>query len=353
MDPNAILEGLRNETLDRSEVTDPTLLAVIELADWLAFPTELDRYPDSIRILDSRRMYWPPVREEIPLWLLEFTVQDEYGLSPDIVGIGLVGSVTFCLSTYENHRRPHDDVYAIHCYWELQQSGALTESQEAVVLSSGAEGWLVCDGPETTWYPASQMPSEAPPKTVLMVHVGRMLLGMPTHGIVRSVPESVPELPDDLFLERYERLLDSSEEEQEELFDSWGPLGSHAERYLKLIDPKRPADARSFLLKISEFWQHSSGYSEIGRMAYEMGMPDLTIQFLERLKESYPHYYRSETMGLLARTYTQTGRRQEGVDLLIDCLALLDKDAESAKGSDVDLFASRRKAHVEALESIS
>lgn len=46
------------------------------------------------------------------------------------------------------------------------------------------------------------------------------------------------------------------------------------------------------------------------------------------------------------------GRRQEGVDLLTGCLALLDKDAESAKGSDVDLFANRRKAHVEALESI-
>lgn len=40
-------------------------------------------------------------------------------------------------------------------------------------------------------------------------------------------------------------------------------------------------------------------------------------------------------MGLLARTYAEMGRRQEGMDLLVNCLALLDRDAESATGTDV------------------
>jgi len=394
MDADTILQGLRNETLDRGEIEDPALRAVAEFAEWLAFPTELGDYPDSIRILDARRMYWPPSREEIPLWLLQFEARDPSGLDPDVVGVGLVGSVTFSMSGCETDRRPHDDVYAIHCYWELDQAGALVESREvsedqlsaalrgseervpaelrplvsvllpggtAAVLASGRlegeEGWLVCDGARTTWYPASGMPAEAPPDTVLMIHVGRVLLGMPTRGVARPPVPEPPPLPDGLFLERYERLLAEARaagaEEQEELFDSWGSLGAHAERYLTLIHRQEPDAARAFLLELAGFWQHNSGYAELGRMAHEMGLHDLTIEFLERLRDSYPHYYRSEAMGLLARTYAEAGRREEGVELLARCLALLDQDAESATGGDVDLYAQWRQAHVRALQVIA
>jgi hypothetical protein len=129
VDSKVLLRELKAGTLERNSVEDAPSRAIVEFADWLAYPTELGKYPDDIEILDARALYWPPAREALPLTMLRYRVRDESGFEPDDVGVGLVGSVTFSLFSYANHQRPPEDVYAIHCYWECRAAKLISESE--------------------------------------------------------------------------------------------------------------------------------------------------------------------------------------------------------------------------------
>src|SRR5262249_53328145 len=107
----------------------PSFMAKAQFAQWLAHPNELGRLPDELEIIDHRELDWPPEREIKALWLLKYRVKDQTGLKDDDVNVGLVGSVTFCLFTYELARRPPEDAYAIHCYWEMSNLGLIAESE--------------------------------------------------------------------------------------------------------------------------------------------------------------------------------------------------------------------------------
>ena len=47
----------------------------------------------------------------------------------DNVGLGLVGSMTFCLAGDKLEDRSSEDAYAAHCYWELEARGLVTEAE--------------------------------------------------------------------------------------------------------------------------------------------------------------------------------------------------------------------------------
>jgi hypothetical protein len=203
-----------------AESEDPEFQAKAEFAQWLAHPNELGRPADDLEVIDQRELDWPPEREPKSLWLIRFCAKDESGSANDTVDVGLVGSVTFCLFSYKLAERPPEDGYAIHCYWELESRRLITEAkvpegsteydhmlrqhkqselnqkriisiaelapelkypQRMVALATAASddeaGWLVLDGPRSRWYASSEMPTDVTEKTVLMVHVGRVLLG--------------------------------------------------------------------------------------------------------------------------------------------------------------------------------
>jgi hypothetical protein len=276
-----------------------------------------------------------------------------------------------------------EDVYAIHCYWESSCAELLLESErvspaqaqhtlsmvsipvtnpspilsvrfakhplktarkpldypgEEVLLVTGqhqgVDGWLVCDGPRTTWYPASDMPDDKRPEAVAMVHVGRVLLGFNTAGVERqSAKAPAYQLDDGEFLVRYERALSSaraaSVDAREEAFDSFAPIARHAERYVALMTAKgRTEEMRAFIDELAPFWDHNSGYAELGTLAFAANLLDVAKQFLEKLRVSYPHHYRSETMGLLARVYASEGKQAAGVALLRDCIARIEGDKQ-------------------------
>ncbi len=107
----------------------PDFRAMAELSQWLADPRELGRPPDRLRILDHRDLQWPPTRDRTSLWLIEYSVTDRSGSSTELIGVGFVGSITFSLSTYRMEGRPLEDIYAIHCYWELEAQGLLAEAE--------------------------------------------------------------------------------------------------------------------------------------------------------------------------------------------------------------------------------
>jgi hypothetical protein len=144
--------------------------------------------------------------------------QDDDDMTTDV---GFVGSMTFCLFTYGLGTRPPEDGYAMHCYLELVGIDLIAEelgdddhpisgydhllercpiegiesarivlvvefadvlqyrARLAAIASAtrfGEKGWVVLDGPRTRWYPLSEMPTSTD-RLVMMVHVGRVLLG--------------------------------------------------------------------------------------------------------------------------------------------------------------------------------
>jgi hypothetical protein len=404
VDSKGLLTRLKQGTLDPDRVEDPEQRAIVEFAQWLAFPTELGVYPDEIEILDRRALYWPPAREEKVLYLLRYRVHDTSGFEPDNVDVGLVGSTTFCLFSSANHQRPLEDVYALHCYYECYWAKLLSDAKqfsgqqvEAAVRASGipvanaepvlkvlfakrwrrklldypadevllvsgehagAPGWLVCDGPRSTWFPASEMPDDALSETALQVHVGRVLLGFETAGIQRrKFLTTEPALSDQDFLERYRRALSvargGNQEAREEAFDSFGAIARHAKRYVSLLNEAgRTGEVKAFIDELRPYWDHNTGYSQLGMLAFESNLFDLSKQFIEKLRESYKDHHRSETMGMLARIYAREGRLEQGVALLRDCVARIQAD-EMCSPREVEHFSAPLLVALRELETVN
>jgi hypothetical protein len=405
VEAKALLRQLKANTLDRSAVTDPASRAIVEFADWLAFPTELGEYPDEIDVIDARALHWPPAGgKTTSLTLLRYRMFDTSGLEPDDVGVGLVGGVTFSMFSYENHQRPPEDAYAIHCYWECAQAELVSESDSVspdqvgrAIAASGVQvenaaplvtikfvkrgflglgraldypgdevglvageyqgeaGWLICDGPRSTWYPASDMPEDAPPETVAMVHVGRVLLGFKVHRVERrkfKLPSY--QLTDDEFLNRYERALSAArnapESEREDAFGWLGVLGRYARRRIGLLTAAaRSEEVSTFIDELATHWDHNSGYAELGTLAFEARLFDRSKQFIEKLRRSYEDHHRSETMGLLARIYAREGRALDGIALLRECISKIKSD-ESCSPHEVARFSAPLVAALSELE---
>ena len=220
------LAELDREDLIPTEAKKPSFRAKAEFANWLAHPNELGKAPDELEIVDHRVLAWPPEREPKPFWLIRYRVCDQTGLEEDDVDCGLVGSTTWCFFMYNMHERPPEDVYAIHCYWEMNTAGLIEEAQvrdpseyahmlgqwhglplqkarithvaelsaelkyptRLVALAPATlqeeEGWVVLDGPRSTWYSKVEQPvkmfgdRQLPASRVaLEIHVGRQLLG--------------------------------------------------------------------------------------------------------------------------------------------------------------------------------
>lgn len=99
----------------------PRLDAMAEMSQWLEHPSEFGRAPDHLEVYDHRRLFWPPTNDERDVWLLRYRYDDEEGAPEE--GVGMVGSVTFALFGEATAGMPPEDIYALHCVWELQQEG--------------------------------------------------------------------------------------------------------------------------------------------------------------------------------------------------------------------------------------
>ncbi|AKJ06676.1 hypothetical protein ATI61_105344 [Archangium gephyra] len=95
--------------------------AMAEMSDWLEHPSEFGRPPGHLEVYDHRRLFWPPTKDERDVWLLRYRYEDEEGDPEE--GVGMVGSVTFALFGEATADLPPEDIYALHCVWELQQEG--------------------------------------------------------------------------------------------------------------------------------------------------------------------------------------------------------------------------------------
>jgi len=285
------LEELGRTDAIPEEAEDAGFRAKAEFAQWLAHPNELGHPPDAVEIVDHRELSWPPEREQKPMWLLRYRVRDQSGLKEDEVGVGLVGSVTFCLFTYKLEQRPPEDAYAIHGFWELQHRELILETevpensteydgmlqqckieglgevsivsvaelsaeleypQDLVALGKatrhGQSGWIVLDGPRSRWYAAAEMPTDNEDNTVLMLHVSRVLLGFRDEPDRRKYlhPAGQPRPPEQIVI-AYERLLKeagSEPKQTKKLLGRHSVLGSTFPDYVSaLIDSRSQSRA--------------------------------------------------------------------------------------------------------------
>ena len=432
------------------EADEPDFQVKSDFAEWLAHPNELGRTPDEVEIVDRRELDWPPERELKPVWLVRYRVADTTGLKDDDVGIGMVGSITFCLFAYKLEERPAEDCYAIHCYWEMASQNLISEMdveedsteydgvlrqysagdvesakviaaaecspelaypQAVVALAKGTRlgepGWIVLDGPRSRWYAASEMPGDAWDKTVLMVHMGRVLLGFEEEPNRRTLlkPAGSGERSPEQIVVAFERLLERTGTDPKEakkilrsygdlgkafddyvaarvkvggeskevitsetfekllaaataadpamssdMFDCHAPLGESLESYVDaLIALGRASEVDALLKKFGPLWDHNFGYGRLGTIAFKAGHP-LAEPLLLELRQGYPEWFRSEEMNLLAELWKSQGRGDEAKALLIEALQGLAEQSRSATGTDrklfEDWFQNRRTAYL-------
>ncbi|HET9446859.1 MAG TPA: hypothetical protein VFO35_11395, partial [Steroidobacteraceae bacterium] len=96
-----------------------------EMSQWLAHPNEMGRAPDELTLVDSRELNWPPCGDRRWLWVFRYRyVKGDDG--PD-EGYCMTGSVTWAMFGQNTLDLTVEDVYGLHCAWELMQC----ESSEA------------------------------------------------------------------------------------------------------------------------------------------------------------------------------------------------------------------------------
>ncbi|QGJ71110.1 Hypothetical protein PBC10988_28130 [Planctomycetales bacterium 10988] len=116
------LEEVGREEAIPEAAREPDFRALSEMCLWLSHPSEFGTPPDEIEPYDSRVMFWPPTNDERQVWLFRYRYFAEEPGEEDDTGIGMVGSTTFALFGESSFEMSPEDVYALHCCWELQQS---------------------------------------------------------------------------------------------------------------------------------------------------------------------------------------------------------------------------------------
>jgi hypothetical protein len=129
LDPRLANEAIaRLETLGLSDripaqAREPGFQAMAEMCTWLSHPNENGRPPDEIAVYDTRALNWPPTGDRRQLWILKYRYEpDEWEPEGD-EGVGLVGSTTFSLFFVTSAKMKPEEIYALHCCWELRMHG--------------------------------------------------------------------------------------------------------------------------------------------------------------------------------------------------------------------------------------
>ncbi len=115
----AYLEELGGEPAPIKEEERPRFDAMAKMSQWLEHPMEFGRAPDRLELHDHRRLFWPPTHDERDVWLFRYRYEGDNPME----GVGMVGSITFALFGEATAELPPEDIYALHCVWELQQRG--------------------------------------------------------------------------------------------------------------------------------------------------------------------------------------------------------------------------------------
>ncbi len=120
-----------NESIPKA-CGEPEFEALAEMANWLAHPNEYGRAPERMSLYDSRTLFWPPKKQRLQAYLVKYEYSNPEGGEPDR-GVGMVGSITFSLFGDAIVDMPAEDIYALHCCWELEMIRDADEPKERTV----------------------------------------------------------------------------------------------------------------------------------------------------------------------------------------------------------------------------
>ncbi len=114
------LQELKRPDAIPDAANDPGFVALAEMCAWLSHPQEFGLPPDEIELYDTQEMFWPPTNDWRPLWLFKYRYHAAGDDDSESEGVGMTGSITFSLIDEVSVQMPAEDVYALHCCWELE-----------------------------------------------------------------------------------------------------------------------------------------------------------------------------------------------------------------------------------------
>lgn len=103
-----------------SAALEPDFEARAVMCAWLAESGEFTEPPTHIEVFDTRELHWPPANETRQVWLLRYTYAGHNDDGTDFVGVGMFGSIPMTLVGETDPAMSPEDVYGLHCCWELQ-----------------------------------------------------------------------------------------------------------------------------------------------------------------------------------------------------------------------------------------
>ncbi|MCB1095095.1 MAG: alpha/beta fold hydrolase [Verrucomicrobiae bacterium] len=124
----AYLEELDRGDAVPGEAREPEFAATADIIDWLKHPNELGSPPESLKVYDTRTIFWPPADERITVWLFEFTYRFD-DTEPFKTGYAMAGSTKW--SFFDEYHEPPaaKDLYVKHCAWELTQNSEYQDDE--------------------------------------------------------------------------------------------------------------------------------------------------------------------------------------------------------------------------------
>ena len=138
------LREMGREELIPESAKNPHFQAVAEFCAWLTLPDAYGEIPDEVEIIDHRVAAWTPTNDTRPLWLIKYTYSADPNDPEDFpeTGVGLVGSETGVLFDETTPDHSPEEIYALHCCWELQQQGD-ERAPEELSVEAGTKllGW--------------------------------------------------------------------------------------------------------------------------------------------------------------------------------------------------------------------
>lgn len=112
-----------------------------EMCAWLAREEEFGETPDEAEMVDRRRLWWPPTRDEREVCLVRFTYIGRGVRGGDETGVGMVGSQTHSLAGEVTEGLSAAEVYGLYCWREL----ALAGDRRTPRVRDGGLGWALVE----------------------------------------------------------------------------------------------------------------------------------------------------------------------------------------------------------------
>lgn len=126
------LEALGQADAVPPEAKEPNFEAAAHLASWLSEPQQFGRPPASMELIDTRELLWAPAGDLRRMWIFRYGYEEPERMD----AVGVVGSITYSLPRETNPGMAPEDVYALHCCWEMQ----VDEHPRAPSVRNVAEG---------------------------------------------------------------------------------------------------------------------------------------------------------------------------------------------------------------------